>query len=91
MTIQTEGTTVYLRCTSGEEDVIIIDTTDAGNVHFSLAPDPDGLFGDIPQGDESLPLIVIPAAEALAIGQILIAMATRQLIRIPGQAPDEVT
>lgn len=80
MTIQTEGTTIYVRCASGDGDVIEIDRApDDDMISLSLwfdATSPVGVFVQEkygPCGD--FPFISLPRAEALALGHLLIDMA----------------
>jgi hypothetical protein len=81
MTIQTEGTTIYVRCASGDGDVIEIHRApDDDTISISLwfdATSPLGVFVKEKYGPivEDIPFIGLPRAEALALGHLLIDMA----------------
>jgi hypothetical protein len=83
MTIQAEGNTLYVRCGSGDGDVIEIHRApDDDMISISLWFDvtsPIGVFVEEKYGPivEDIPFISLPRAEALALGHMLIDMATR--------------
>ena len=84
MTIEAQDNhTLWIRCGSGTGDVIGIQfDPNTGNLMIECF--------DFRQDAAVDPLcsLTIPAAEVLALGQILIAMATRQLRHIPDPDPE---
>lgn len=79
MTIEVSGKTIYVRCSSGDPDVLAIET-DGTNVRVSLHPYPNGFIGsalDQEDLDDSIPILIIDRTEALALGHMLIDMACR--------------
>ena len=81
MTIQTEGSTIYVRCTTAAEDVLIIDALENEHISFSISPAPDGFIGiQLTRADQHpIPFLEIPTAEALALGHLLINLAQRHM------------
>lgn len=72
MTIQ------YVRCTSGDEDVIVFDVR-PDHTTVLLHPCPDGGLADHPEAQAGIPLAMIPHAEAIALGHMLVAIASAKL------------
>lgn len=87
MTIEAQDEhTIWLRCGSGMGDVIGMQVCpNSGNLMIECWD------GDPNSVDEPQCSLVIPPAEALALGQMLLSMATRQLIRLPEAHPREPT
>ena len=95
MTIEAQGSAIYVRCGSGDGDVIEFDRAPEDDmVSVSLWFDvtsPIVRFVDEKYGEETggIPFISLHHREALALGHMLIAMASRQLEGPPVAHVDE--
>lgn len=79
MTIEAQGQTIFVRCNSPENDVMVVEPSGTG-VRIALLPDPNGFIGSALEPEDMcppIPLVVVDRAEALALGHMLIDMASR--------------
>ena len=86
MTIEAIDSAIYVRCGSGDGDVIEFDRAQGDDmIRMSLWFDvtsPIGSFVDEEYGEEigGIPFISLHPAEALALGHMLVDMAQRQML-----------